>query len=112
MLFTRLCEPKMLTRPCPLITYCHSSALGCQCNSRIAPGSMFMRRAVKVFCIGNSREETTLVYPPLNSCLTPSTSMRNLCEEELIGILGSILRGFGSTAILPLPIYNSFLGKE
>ena len=25
-------------RPSPLIQYCHSSALGCQCSSRIPPG--------------------------------------------------------------------------
>src|SRR5260370_8801215 len=36
-------------RPLPLIQYCHSSALGCQCISRMPPGCTVTRAAAVVF---------------------------------------------------------------
>src|SRR5260370_37152375 len=36
-------------RPLPLIQYCHSSALGCQCSSRMPPGCTVTRAAAIVF---------------------------------------------------------------
>src|SRR5258708_22748940 len=73
---------------------------------------MFIRSAVKEVCIENFNEDAMIWYPPLNVVLTPSFSRRNLWEERLDGISVSKLGGFASGAVLPVPIYNSFLGKD
>src|SRR5271169_7247713 len=39
---------KTLIVPLPLIQYCHSSALGCQCISRMPPGRMVSNAAATV----------------------------------------------------------------
>src|SRR5208283_858402 len=41
-------ESKTVMRPLPLIQYCHSSALGCQCISRSPPGCRVTRAAAIV----------------------------------------------------------------
>src|SRR5207249_3822568 len=63
----RPCDPNMVTLTSPSITYCHSSALGCQCNSRSALGSRSRITPVIVVEIGNRVESTRHSRPPLNT---------------------------------------------
>src|SRR4029079_12653499 len=51
-------------RPLPLIQYCHSAALGCQCISRMAPGLMVTMAAAMLLEIGKFVESTTRASPP------------------------------------------------
>src|ERR1700722_9951411 len=50
-------------RPSPLIQYCHSSAFGCQCISRMAPGFSVIRAAAVVVEILNVLLSTTWIEP-------------------------------------------------
>src|SRR5260370_40605660 len=52
-------------RPLPLIQYCHSSALGCQCISRMPPGCTVTRAAAIVFETLKVLLSTTRTSPPL-----------------------------------------------
>ena len=58
-------EPNMVTLMFPSTTYCHSSAVGCQCNSRSAPGSRSRITPVTVLEMGNRVESTRHSLPPL-----------------------------------------------
>src|SRR3954449_9328357 len=51
-------------RPLPLIQYCHSAALGCQCISRMAPGLMVTMAAAMLLETGKFVESTTRASPP------------------------------------------------
>src|ERR1700744_4992864 len=50
-------------RPSPLIQYCHSSAFGCQCISRMAPGWSVTRAAEGVVEALNVVLSTTWIVP-------------------------------------------------
>src|SRR5271156_4263331 len=51
-------------RPLPLIQYCHSLTLGCQCISRKPPGLIVTIAAAIFKAIGKLVESTTRVSPP------------------------------------------------
>ena len=51
-------------RPLPLIQYCHSLALGCQCISRIAPGLIVTMAAAIPVDTGKLVESTIRAVPP------------------------------------------------
>src|SRR5436190_18215826 len=53
----RPCDPNIVTVRSPSMTYCHSSALGCQCNSRSAPGSRSRMTPVIVVDPGDCRRD-------------------------------------------------------
>ena len=66
---------KTVIWPVPFIQYCHSSAFGCQCVSRIAPGRSVMRAAAMVACRGCPRTLRASLSPsPKPSRLWPSPS--------------------------------------
>src|ERR1700731_209993 len=54
----------MVMRPLPASQNCHSSALGCQCNSRKAPGLRVTSAAATFLDTGKLRESTTRTSPP------------------------------------------------
>src|SRR5262245_16368935 len=94
----------------PSSTYCHSSALGCQCSSRSAPGSSSSTPPVMVFEIGNFDESTSHSLPPLASTIGSFFSNCHLgvSGERFsppIGLAGLL----GGSA--PLAKYASVLGN-
>src|ERR1700752_4653298 len=54
----------MLMRPLPASQNCHSLALGCQCNSRRAPGLRVTSAAATFLLTGKLRESTMRTSPP------------------------------------------------
>src|ERR1700741_2574892 len=56
---------KMVMRPLPLIQYCHSSAFGCQCISRMPPGCTVTRAAAVVFATLKLLLSAIRTSPPL-----------------------------------------------
>src|SRR6516225_2923295 len=61
------------------MTYCHSSAFGCQCSVRSAPGSRSRMTPVIVFEIGKRLESTRHSRPPGNVACGGCASRRYLC---------------------------------
>ena len=47
------CGSITVVRTCPLWTNAHSAAVACQCNSRMAPGSIFIDTPAMPLEIGN-----------------------------------------------------------
>src|SRR6201999_3126666 len=58
---------KIVICPLPLIQYCHSSALGCQCISRMPPGWMVSNAAAIVVDTVKLRLSAMCTVPPLVS---------------------------------------------
>src|SRR5271165_6301803 len=92
------------------MTYCHSSAVGCQCNSRSAPASSSRIAPVMVLEIGNLLESTSHSRPPLLLTRGGLARRRYLCVSggsfhPLSGAAGLA----GGSA--PLAKYTSFVGK-
>src|SRR5580700_5289439 len=54
----------MVMRPLPASQNCHSLALGCQCNSRKAPGLRVTSAAATFLLGGKLRESTIRTSPP------------------------------------------------
>src|ERR1700688_2908394 len=54
----------MVMRPFPASQNCHSLALGCQCNSRKAPGLRVTSAAATFLLGGKLRESTIRTSPP------------------------------------------------
>ena len=52
-------------RPLPLIQYCHLSAFGCQCNSRMPPGRIVFKAAATVVATVKLLLSTIRTSPPL-----------------------------------------------
>src|SRR5436305_10734219 len=94
----------------PSKTYCHSSAVGCQCSSRSAPGSRSRIAPVMVLEIGNLVESTSHSRPPLLLTRGGLARSRYLCVSG-----GSFhpLRGAAGLAggSAPLAKYTSFFGN-
>ncbi len=61
----RPCEPNKVTLTSPSMTYCHSSAVGCQCSSRMAPGSRSRMTPVTVCRNGEGGGVDPPLPPPL-----------------------------------------------
>src|SRR5215469_7873897 len=70
----------MVMRPLPASQNCHSLALGCQCNSRRAPG-LSVTSAEAIFLLaGKLRESTMRTSPP---------------GAFLVGAMSDILKVYG-----------------
>src|SRR6516164_11313734 len=94
----------------PSRTYCHSSAVGCQCSSRSAPGSSSRTAPVIVLERGNLLESTIHNFPPLLLTRGSSARRRYLC------VCSGGLRPASGTAgcsggFVPCAKYTSFLGN-
>ena len=103
-------DPNMVTLMSPAKTYCHSSAVGCQCSSRSAPGSSSRTAPVTVLEIGNLVESTIHSRPPLLSIRGGSEKSRYLC------VIGpGCFPASGAAAFAggcsPRAKYTSFVGK-
>src|SRR5207244_1580799 len=103
-------EPNIVTLTFPSRMYCHSSAVGCQCNSRSAPGSRSRIAPVMVLEIGKVVESTSHSLPPW------LFTLGGLDRSGDLGVRGggvhpaSGAAGFwGGSA--PLAKYTSSLGK-
>src|SRR5438270_11600195 len=103
-------EPNSVTLTFPSRTYCHSSAVGCQCNSRSAPGFRSRTAPVIVFEIGNLLESTTHSFPPLLLTRGSSARSRYLCVSFVTrGPAGGTAAFSGGSA--PLAKYTSPFGN-
>src|SRR5262245_55186160 len=90
--------------------YCHSAALGCQCNSRSAPGSISSTTPVMVVEIGNCEPSARHSLPPSNTSRGLCDSSEYLCDSG--GSFQPCSGGAGvSGGILPLAKYTSDFGK-
>src|SRR5262249_34522716 len=94
----------------PSSTYCHSSAVGCQCSSRSAPGSSSSMAPVMVFEMGNFVESTIHNLPPLLLTIGSWASTCHLCVRRDRDVPPSVPAGLAG-GISPLAKYTSFLGK-
>src|SRR5262249_34182472 len=94
------------------MTYCHSSAFGCQCNSRNAPGAKSRITPVTVVEIGNRVESTRHSRPPLNTAYGATASIRNLCVSGGETRGPCKLSGISSGGIVPRAKYTSSLGNS
>src|SRR5262249_31135386 len=102
--------PNIVMLILPSRTYCHSSAVGCQCNSRSAPGSSSRTAPVMVLEIGNLVESTSQSLPPLLLTSGSLASNCHLCVRRERDTGPSVPAALaGGTA--PLAKYTSSLGK-
>src|ERR1700722_18390340 len=98
----------MLTLPSR--TYCHSSAVGCQCNSRSAPGSSSRTAPEMVLEMGNLVESTSHSRPPLLLTRGSLASSCHLCVNGgRFGPASGAAAFSGGT--LPLAKYTSLFGN-
>src|SRR6516162_7294559 len=86
----------------PSRTYCHSSAVGCQCSSRSALGSSSRMAPVMVLEMGNFVESTSHSLPPLLLTRGSLASSCHLCVRRDGGV-GPRLAGGLVWSDLPQP---------
>src|ERR1035437_1576935 len=79
-------ESKTVMRPLPLIQYCHSSALGCQCISLNAPGCRETRAAAIVLDTRKLLLSAIRTSPPFvwrGGALDPSEKVKGCGEKPI-----------------------------
>src|SRR6185369_16029051 len=94
------------------MTYCHSSALGCQCSVRNAPGSRSSTTPVTVLEIGKRLESTRHSRPPSKVAIGGCASRRYLCVCGGGGFSPCSGTLCFSGGILPRAKYTSSFGNE